>query len=111
MEITKKKVVKSIFYYKDIQDIFEYGEATFGEKAALSFFEELLLITANVETHYLLHPECRHLETKTKKYRNIIFGSYLIIYRITPLRIEVMRAFHGSRSPKCLKESRKIKVD
>ncbi|TRX40360.1 type II toxin-antitoxin system RelE/ParE family toxin [Flavobacterium restrictum] len=111
MEITKKKVVKSVFYYKDIQDIFEYGEATFGEKAAISFFEELLLITANVETHYLLHPECRHLETKTKKYRNIIFGSYLIIYRITPHRIEVLRAFHGSRSPKSIKESRKIKVD
>jgi len=43
MEITKKKVVKSVYYYKDIQDIFEYGEATFGEKAALSFFDELLI--------------------------------------------------------------------
>ncbi len=111
MEITKKKVVKSVYYYKDIQDIFEYGEATFGEKAALSFFEELLMVTHNLETLYLLHSECRHLETKTKKYRNIIFGSYLIIYRITPNRIEVLRAFHGSRSPKSIKGSRSIKVD
>jgi plasmid stabilization system protein ParE len=111
MEITKKKVVKSIYYYKDIQDIFEYGEATFGEKAALSFFDELLMDTQNLESRYLLHPECHHLETKTKKYRNIIFGSYLIIYRITPTRIEVLRAFHGSRSPKSIKESRSIKVD
>jgi plasmid stabilization system protein ParE len=79
MEITKKKVVKSIYYYKNIQDIFEYGEAPFGEKAALSFFEELLINTQNLESHYLLHPECRHLETKSKKYRNIVFGSYLII--------------------------------
>ena len=111
MEITKKKVVKSVYYYKDIQDIFEYGEATFGEKAALSFFEELLMVTHNLETLYLLHSECRHLETKTKKYRNIIFGSYLIIYRITPNRIGVLRAFHGSRSPKSIKGSRSIKVD
>jgi plasmid stabilization system protein ParE len=111
MEITKKKVVKSVYYYKDIQDIFEYGEATFGEKAALSFFDELLMVTQNLESRYLLHPECRHLETKTKKYRNIIFGSYLIIYRITPARIEVLRAFHGSRSPKSIKESRSIKID
>lgn len=42
MEIAEKKVVKSDYYYKDIQAIFEYGEATFGENAALSFFEELL---------------------------------------------------------------------
>ncbi len=111
MEITKKKVVKSVYYYKDIQDIFEYGEATFGEKAALSFFDELLMDTQNLESQYLLHPECNHLETKTKKYRNIIFGSYLIIYRITLTRIEVLRAFHGSRSPKSIKESRSIKVD
>ena len=79
MEITKKKVVKSVYYYKDIQAIFEYGEATFGEKAALSFFDELLTTTHRLEFQYLLHPECRHLETKSKKYRNIIFGAYLII--------------------------------
>ncbi|WP_291100425.1 MULTISPECIES: type II toxin-antitoxin system RelE/ParE family toxin [unclassified Flavobacterium] len=111
MEITKKKVVKSVYYYKDIQDIFEYGEATFSEKAALSFFDEIVFVTRNLESHYLLHPECRHLETKSKIYRNIIFGSYLIIYRITPHRIEVLRAFHGSRSPKSIKKSRNIKVD
>jgi toxin ParE1/3/4 len=111
MEITKKKVVKSIYYYKDIQDIFEYGEATFGERAALSLFDEILMVTRNLESQFLLHPECRHLVTKTKKYRNIIFGSYLIIYRITPHRIEVLRAFHGSRSPKKIKKSRTIKVD
>jgi toxin ParE1/3/4 len=52
MEITKKKVVKSVFYYKDIQDIFEYGEATFGEKFALSFFDEVLMDTQNLESRY-----------------------------------------------------------
>lgn len=111
MEIAKKKVVKSVYYYEDIQRIFEYGEATFGEKAALSFFEELLQATHQLESRYLLHPESRHLETKSKKYRTIIFGSYLIIYRITLERIEVLRAFHGSRSPKSIQKIRSIKVD
>lgn len=111
MEIAEKKVVKSDYYYKNIQAIFEYGEATFGENAALSFFEELFNVTRNLDFYYLLHPECRHLETKTKKYRNIIFGSDLIIYTITPARIEVLRAFHDSRSPKIIKKSRTIRID
>ena len=108
METTKKEVVRSIFFYKDIQDIYEHGEATFGENAATFFYEELSLNVKKLEKLYLLHPECRHLETKSKKYRNIILGSYLIIYRITTNRIEVLRAFHGSRSPKKIQKAKKI---
>ncbi len=110
MEIATKEVIRSSFYLVDIQDIFEYGEASFGEKAALFFYDDLRSIVLNLETQYLLHPECRHLETKTKIYRNIILGSYLIIYRIKSHQIEVLRAFHGSRSPKIIKQVRKIKI-
>ena len=110
MEIKQKEVVRSTFYLADIQDIFEYGEATFGEKAALFFYEDIRSIVRSLETQYLLHPECRHLETKTKMYRNIILGSYLIIYRIKAHKIEVLRAFHGSRSPKYIKAIKKITV-
>ena len=110
MEITKKEVVKSIYYYRDIQEIFEYGEATFGEKAALAFFEEIFADVEKLKSQYLLHPECRHLKTKTQKYRNIILGSYLIIYRISKTKVEVLRAFHGSRSPESITKSKKIKV-
>ncbi len=110
MEIIKKKVVRSNFYFNDIQDIFEYGEATFGEKASLIFFYDLIRITRQLETEYLLHPECRHLVTKTKKYRNIILVAYLIIYRITPTRIEVLRTFHSIRSPRTIKKTRQIKL-
>lgn len=110
MEITKKEVVRSSFYLKDIQDIYEYGETTFGERAALIFYDDLKLIVRDLEINYLVHPECRHLETKTKIYRNIILGSYLIIYRIRAKRIEVLRAFHSSRSPKVIKQVRKVKV-
>ena len=110
MEAKQKEVVRSSFYLYDIQDIFEYGEATFGEKAAIYFYQEIKSIVKRLETEYLLHPECRHLETKTKIYRNIILGSYLIIYRIRANRIEVLRAFHGSHSPKILKTVKKIKI-
>ncbi len=82
----------------------------FGEKAALYFYQEIKSIVKNLETEYLLHPECRHLATKTKIYRNIILGSYLIIYRIRTNKIEVLRAFHGSRSPKFIKKVKSIKA-
>ncbi len=110
MEVRKKEVVRSTFYFNDIQDVFEYGEVFFGEKAASYFYEDLKLRVRNLETQYLLHLECRHLETKTKIYRNIILGSYLIIYRIRANRIEVLRAFHGSRSPKIIRLVKKVKI-
>lgn len=110
MEIEKKEVIRSSYYLSDIQAIFEYGEITFWENAALYFYEDIKSIVRNLENYYLLHPECRHLETKTKIYRNIILGAYLIIYRIRPNTIEVLRAFHGSRSPKNIKNVRKIKI-
>lgn len=108
MEVKQKEVVRSILYFTDIQNIFEYGEATFGEKAAMLFLEDLKIEVRKLELQYLLHPECRHLETSSKKYRNIILGSYLIIYRITLNRIEVLRAFHGSHSPKIIKQTKRI---
>ena len=109
METEQKEVVRSTFYLQDIVDIFEYGSATFGERAGLIFYEDLKMTVRSLGSQYLLHPECRHLETKSKIYRNIVIGSYLIIYRITLNRVEVLRAFHGSRSPKTIKSSRKIK--
>ena len=110
MESGKKEVIRSKYYLLDVQDIFEYGEITFGENTALNFYEDLKLIVKTLETNYLIHPECRHLETKNKQYRNIILGAYLIIYRIKPNRIEVLRAFHGSRSPRIIKTTLKIKL-
>lgn len=110
MESRKKEVVKSEFYYLDIQNIYEYGEATFGVRLADSFFDLILNDVESLETQYFLHPECRHLETRTKIYRNIILGSYLIIYRIRANQIQVLRAFHGSRSPKIMKLVKKIKI-
>ena len=111
MESEVREVKTSyLFDNFDIPSLFFYGMDTFGLKAADAFMEELFDRVAQLETHYLLHPECRHLKTKTKIYRNIIFASYLIIYRIKAQKIEVLRAFHGSRSPKEIKKVRKITI-
>lgn len=112
MEKESLEVVTSkVFDFIDLPSIHEYGWSSFGLNLADCFVEEIYASLEDLSANYLLHPECRHLQTKTKKYRTIILGSYLIIYRITPHRIEVLRAFHGSHSPKFIKESRKIKVD
>ncbi|MFV8345221.1 type II toxin-antitoxin system RelE/ParE family toxin [Flavobacterium sp. ZB4P13] len=111
MEKENLKVVTSkLFDFVDIPSIHEYGKETFGLKLADYFIEEIYACLDELSKSYFLHPECRHLETKTKKYRNIILGSYLIIYRITPNRIEVLRALHGSRSPKTIKRTRTITI-
>ena len=111
MEIRNKEVVTSYSFDNfDLIDIYEYGLAEFGEKLASAFISEIYKYIEKLETEYLLHPECRHLVTKTKIYRNIILGSYLIIYRIRTNRIEVLRALHGSHSPKNIKTIRKIKI-
>ena len=111
METKNRKVAFSeLFNNKDIPTIFHYGMVTFGIKIADSFISEIFTRTERLETEYLLHPECRHLETKTQIYRNIILGSYLIIYRIRANKIEVLRAFHGSRSPKEIKKVKQIKI-
>jgi len=111
VEVKQKKVIGSkLFEELDVPSIYEYGEVTFGVRLADSFFDTILNDVEDLETQYLLHPECRHLETKTKIYRNIILGSYLIIYRIRANKIEVLRAFHGSRSPKTIKLVQKVKV-
>ena len=90
MENRKKEVVTSYpFDNFDLIDIYKYGLVEFGEKLASAFISEIYKYIEKLETEYLLHPECHHLETKTKIYRNIILGSYLIIYRIRPNRIEV----------------------
>lgn len=111
MESRKKEVITSnLFDTVDLLDIYEYGEATFGERLATHFIAEIYSILENLDTQYLLHPECRHLVTKTKMYRNIILGSYLIIYRVKATKIEVLRAFHGSRSPKLFKSVKNMKL-
>ncbi len=110
MEKVIKKVIYSVTFYEDLKSIFSYGFETFGFEMAEIFQEKILHSANGLSYMFLIYPECKHLETKTQIYRNIILGKYLIIYRIRAEKIEVLRALHGSQSPKIIKAIKKIKI-
>jgi len=93
-----------------LKQVYEYGIEIFAYTAASVFIDELIFRIEQLSVNYLLHPECRYLLTKGKIYRNLIYGSYLVIYRINTNRIEVLNILHSSRSISTIKASRKIKV-
>jgi len=109
-EIEKKTVTVSKWFDIDIANIFEYGEETFGYTAAKIFIGEIYNHVWNLDSMYLSHPECRYLATKSHMYRNIILGSYLIIYRITPKQIEVLKAISSRMSISKIRGARSIKL-
>ena len=96
MDIRQLKVAVSEQYSDDLKNVFQYGLETFGYSGAILFYDNIEKLVANLEFEYFMYPECRFLVTKSKVYRNIILESYLIIYRITSFRIEVLRVFHSS---------------
>jgi plasmid stabilization system protein ParE len=93
----RKQVVLSTEFQNDIKAVFEYGNETFSFNAAKTFVSEIYMLVWNLDYQYLMFPEVRFLSSKGKKYRNIILGSYLIIYRIEAERVEVLRIFHSSQ--------------
>jgi|SRR3569833_1144922 len=110
MEVKALEVVVSDLALKGLEQVYEYGVETFALNAATVFIEELIVRIEKLSVNYLIYPECRYLATKSQMYRNLIFGSYLVIDRITPKRVEVLNVIHGSRSISTIKSSRKIKI-
>lgn len=107
----KKEVVLSVEFQADIKAVFEYGEMTFGFNAAKTFVSDIYMHVWNLDCQYLFFPEVRFLPTQTKRYRNIILGSYLIVYRILKNRVEVLRMFHSSQCiPKNLSKVKSIRI-
>ena len=104
------EVVVSDMALTSLEQIYDYGIETFSYTAATVFIEELILLIEQLSTNYLLHPECRYLVTKSRIYRNLIHGSYIIIYRIHLERVEVLNILHSSRSISSIKASRRMKI-
>jgi toxin ParE1/3/4 len=109
-EIERKEVVISTAAQTDIKAVFVFGADTFGFIAAKAFVAEVYMSIWGLDYQYNLHPECRFLTTKSKIYRNIIQGSYLIIYRITSERVEVLRVLNSRVSIKKIRGVRGTKV-
>jgi plasmid stabilization system protein ParE len=110
VEIESKKVRISEQFDLDIISVYSFGEEIFGQSAAKSFVADIYSKVWSLDSNYLLHVECRHLSTKDKRYRNIILGSYLIIYKINNETIDVLRILHSHSSIKKIKLSRQIRL-
>ena len=107
----RKRVVLSTEFQNDIKVVFEYGKETFGFNAAKTFVSEIYMLVWNLDYQFLMFPEVRFLSSKSKKYRNIILGSYLIIYRIELEQVEVLRIFHSSQCiPRNISPVKRIKL-
>ena len=87
-----KIVITSQYYEEHLIEILEYGIEMFGYTQARKYFNTISCLVENLDNEYTIHPECRHLATKSRKYRNIILDAHLIIYRITDKRIEVLNS-------------------
>jgi plasmid stabilization system protein ParE len=110
MEKEQKPVAFSEQFYVDIANIYLYGYETFGEMQANIYEERIYTLVGNLGQVYEMYPECRHILTKSRMYRNIILGSHLIIYRITPQRIEVLKVISSRMSVTKIRSTRSIKI-
>ena len=109
----EQKVLPVVFSANSIeclQSIFEYGSETFSSEIALKFIAGLKQNLDELSSKYLQHAECRFLRTKSKKYRMFNFVSYLIIYRITDERVEVLTIIHNKRSINRIRAARRIRI-
>ena len=109
VEIERKEIVISKQFDLDIIDVYSQGEEVFGSIAAKSFIADIYSRVWSLDLMYYLHPECRHLLTKNKIYRNIILGSYLIIYKVSSEKVEVLRILNSHSSINKIKLTRQIK--
>ena len=108
-EKERNEVAVSGQFTEDLTSVYEYGEEVFGAAAAKSFVSEVYSKIWSLDQTWAHHPGCHHLPTKDQRYRNIILGNYLIIYRVKKSRILVLRMLHGHSSITKIKSSRKIK--
>ena len=93
------------------REIYEYSFYTFGQVQADRYRDKIDNAVASLPEYYTYYPPCRHIPTRSHKYRNIIVGSHLIIYRITSARIEVLDIVHGAMSVSRIRAVRKIRID
>jgi toxin ParE1/3/4 len=111
VEGTKEQQVKlSKEFIIDLDDIYQYGVETFGLNQAELYEKEIWKLVDNLTYNYLLFPECRYLQTKSKIYRWIILDSHFIIYRLTNSEVQVLRIIHAKRSVSAIKSARGIKT-
>ena len=94
---------------QQLYEEFEYYKKEYSIDYAEKFREGFFEIIESISPNYLSFPECRFLTSKTKKYRNIVWNNYLIVFKIKASVIEILSIFHTKRNPRRLKKLRRIK--
>ncbi|GHT43374.1 hypothetical protein FACS189438_0420 [Bacteroidia bacterium] len=95
-------------FYESVRQVYEYGIETFGYFQAERYKSRIRESLSTLSGSYTVYPECRHLSTKNRIYRNIILDAHLIIFRITDERIEVLDIIHSASSIRKIRGVRKI---
>ena len=88
--------------------IYEYSLYKFGYFQAERYKQEIRDSLDTLPHYYTVYPECRHITTKSRMYRNIILDAHLIIYRITDELIEVLDIIHSASSIRKIQGTRNI---
>ena len=109
-EVTCKPYVTSIKFRESRSEVFYYGLQTFGYIQAERYDQKIAKAIESLPEHYISYSECRHLATKSRKYRNIMLDAHLIIYRVTSERIEVLDIVHSKSSITKIRNVRKIRL-
>lgn len=86
-----------------------YHRLNTSEKFASTMKTDFMEKVDSILPNPYIYPECRFLPTKTQIYRNIVWGNYLIVYRIRKDIIEVLSLFHTKQKPSRIRLSRKKK--
>jgi len=94
--VPEKPVVVSDQFKKSRQNVYVDGIELFGFYQAGLYLDKILEALNTLPIYYNVYPECRHIVTKSRMYRNIILDSHLIVYRITDCRIEVLDIIHAA---------------
>lgn len=107
MEITK--IVVTPHAIQTLRTEFDWLKDNASVAFANKFRNDFKTQVDSILPSYLAYPECRFLLTPKNIYRNIIWGNYLIIYKIRKKEILVLGIFHTKQNPNKLKSLRRIK--
>lgn len=73
-----KRVITTAVFDIMLFNAVDFGEQIFGVNIANIFLLNVRKSIKTLSTQYQFHPENKFLPTKTKMYRNIILGKYMI---------------------------------
>jgi plasmid stabilization system protein ParE len=108
--ISYKPYAISDEFFDSQAEVYNYGAKKFGYFQAECYNQQIEKAIETLSIFYLAYPECRHLATKNRIYRNIILDAHLIIYRITDQRIEVLNIVHAASNIGKIRNTRKIHI-